>query len=273
MRMPSPRRLMLLSGLAVALVVAMPSSAPAADVHPEYNGFLRTGKYALRKGRQRERAEIYHSRRCAAFLILGSSYGKPIMLSPRTQTIQEARPQDVVVASDGSRALTTTAQLKNLGRMRRNRQTIQIQVPSYTAALVPNPPLLGWAGRTEMTEHTPEYAQTAERYKPDAAAIRALVKPNEPIQVYVYFGSWCHTCSTLLGAIIRVEQELEGSGITFRYYGLPKPPAMYRDKEVRTRGIKKLPTGLIYSGNKLLGQVVSTTWQRPEAALRKVLGR
>ena len=37
--MPSSRRLLLLSGLALALILATPSSAPA-DMHPEYNGFL-----------------------------------------------------------------------------------------------------------------------------------------------------------------------------------------------------------------------------------------
>lgn len=265
-RLPSLVAVLVLVGVAA-------SSAPAAEPHAQLREFVRTGKYALVVGRQQEKVEIYHSARAAAVLIIGSSYGKPLLLLPRTQAIQSARPEDVIAMEDGSRALAADAQLTNRGQMRRNRTTIQIAIPEFSASLIPNPPLLGWAGRKEMIEHTPEYAQDAQRYEPNKAAIRALAKPNEPIQVYVYFGSWCHTCTALLGSIIRVEQELEGSGITFRYYGLPKPPAMQRDKEVRLRNITKLPTGLIYTGDKMHGSIISTNWRNPELALRQVLGR
>lgn len=269
--LPTRRLPLLIAVLAIFGVTA--SSAPAAEPHAQLREFVRTGKYALVIGRQQQKVEIYNSSRAAAFLIIGSSYGKPLLLLPRTQAIQSARPEDVIAMEDGSRALSADAQLTNLGQMRRNRTTIQIAVRGFTASLIPNPPLLGWAGRKEMIEHTPEYAQDAQRYEPNEAAIRALAKPNEPIQIYVYFGSWCHTCSALLGSMIRVDQELEGSGITFRYYGLPKPPAMQRDEEVRLRNITKLPTGLIYSGDKMLGSIISTNWRNPELALRKVLGR
>jgi hypothetical protein len=74
-----------------------------------------------------------------------------------------------------------------------------------------------------------------------------------------------------MGEIIRTEQELIGGGVTFRFYGLPKPPAMYRDAEVRQRGIRKLPTGLVYSGDRYLGAIISTDWNHPEQALETLI--
>ena len=143
-----------------------PSDAQADDkIHARWRDFAPSGTYVLVQNRQQNRtAEILHSRRAAAFLILNSGYEGVLLLEPRTSSVSKVDPASVKRREDGGADLTADAKVTSLGRFRRNRRDIQIRLTGYTADLQPNPPLIGWARYDEVARHSPEYLVDARTF-------------------------------------------------------------------------------------------------------------
>ncbi len=259
--------------LFVGLVGALAPQAEAKDeVHRQWRDFSPSGTYVLVKDRKpQKKAEILHSRRAAAFLILNSGYKDALLLEARTSTVSKVEVEQVKRREDGGADLTKNAKITSLGRFRRSRRDIQIRVDGFTADLKPNPPLLAWKLCDELVDHSPEYGKDAKTFPLDEASIEKLKAFKGKARVNVYFGSWCHTCSRYLGRIMRLELALADHNVDFHYYGLPRVPAMYRDAEVRRNRIRKLPSGVIYKDGRRVGLIASTKWNKPAIELAKLL--
>ena len=109
-------------------------------------------------------------------------------------------------------------------------------------------------------------------YKATKEAIARALK-NEPktVKVRVFFGSWCPHCRTHIPFLLRVEDELRGSHVTFEYIGLPRPPQAWQDPEVKRLKIGGVPTGVVYVGGKEVGRITGEGWNAPEVLLNKIV--
>ncbi|MDJ0974399.1 MAG: thioredoxin family protein [Planctomycetota bacterium] len=261
--------------LLLSSAVLSPGDAQADDeIHARWRDFAPSGTYVLVQNRKPNReAEILHSRRAAAFLILNSGYEGVLLLEPRTSSVSEVDPASVKRRADGRADLVANAKVKSLGRFRRSRRDIQIRLTGYTADLQPNPPLLGWASYEEVARHSPEYLVDAKTFPLDERSMKALERFKGKARIQVYYGSWCPTCTRYLGRIMRLEKALKemGKDVGVYYYGLPRTPAMYRDAEVRRQRIRKLPSGVIYRDGRRVGLVASTRWSKPAVELARLL--
>lgn len=270
------RRAFLLLTTALCLVLSGDAGDAHAEdgVHARWRDFAPSGTYILVQDREPNReAEILHSRRAAAFLILNSGFEDALLLEARTSTVSKVDPSAVKRHPDGRADLAADAEVTTLGRFLRNRREIQIRLQGYAADLEPNPPLIGWAKYEEVGRHSPEYLVDARTFPLDERAMKALEGFTGKARIQVYFGSWCPTCTRYMGRIMRLEKALQemGKDIGVYYYGLPRPPAMYRDSEVRRQRIRKLPSGVIYRDGRRVGLVASTRWSKPAVELARLL--
>jgi thiol-disulfide isomerase/thioredoxin len=250
------------------------SEAIADDpIHSELREFFATGKYVLYLGGTLQReASILHSRKAGAFLILGSDYGRALLIEPRTKTVSALPPDQVALRPDKGYDLIAAAQIQKLGDFSLAGGDVVISIGALRARMRPQPYLIGLKSRDEVVLHSPEYERDGESYTPDAGAIRRLEAYDRSVVVRVYFGSWCHTCARLLPRILTVGKALEGSRIQFEYYGLPKgAQAMARDPLARRYSIKRIPTGVVKVDGRDVGQINSTQFASPEGALLAML--
>ena len=257
---------------AVVVLQALPIGAEE-PVHRTLRGFQPTGKYVVYvDGAQCEPAKIYATR--GSILILNCAEGMPILVQPRRRSVSGIDPAKVVERKNGTVDVLASAKITPLGGYRVSGTDVLINVPRLKARLKPKPPLTGLAKVDKLVEHTPEYQRDANRYRPDPRTMaRLAANQGGKVEVRVFFGSWCPMCTRFLGRLVKVEDGLaDTQRYDFSYYGLPNPPAAWRDPEFRNRGVKKLPTAIVYRGGRAAGTITGRDWHRPELRLQSILG-
>ncbi|MDA1194692.1 MAG: thioredoxin family protein [Planctomycetota bacterium] len=264
----------LILGIALGLACLPVATARADEViHEQLREFYRIGKYVLFiSGEEQSDARIYHSRRAGAFLIVGSSYNKPLLVRPVEKTISAVPEDKVAERPDKGMDIVADAVVEDLGAIGFDKGGMTVDLEGLVARLQPQPNLLGAKNAEEVLLHSPEYGQGADAYQPNGADIRRIQANERKVEIVVFFGSWCTTCRRLLPRILGVDKAIGGSNVTITYYGLPKGSAMRNDPEARKAGIQRIPTGVVMVDGKAVGEISSRAWNRPESALASVLG-
>jgi len=265
------RALPVLLLLAAAAPQARAQAAPSDSV---LRGFQRSGiRILVVNGQEDKGAEIYLNENIPAYLILpgAPSALSPILLTPRAQTVETVSLAKVVRQKDGTADLLADAVLTPQGGFKVEGEKVTFTVEGKQLVLAPNPPLLGLKTSADLKAHHPEYARKAEAYKPDPAALQALRKTAKPVNVRVFFGSWCPFCREHVPLLLKVEDELraaKSSKIHFEYYGMPHD---FNDLEVKRLNIKTVPTAVITLDGREIGRMQAADWDVPEATLAKIL--
>jgi hypothetical protein len=268
----------LAAGLAaLAVLLAAPSAqADGRDIHPVLREFMPTGKYVFDPVTESQPPSVYFSQRAAAYLVRGTPLGDPLLVRTGTSAVERVANDKIVCRPDGGCDIAADAKPTPLGTFRLSGTEMVIQVPGLTGKLKPRPPLAGWIVGKELRVAQPEYDRDAKKHTLDPALVADLAQTKGEVRVFVYFGSWCSTCTMLMGRILRLEEALTAEGaagpnVRFDYYAAPNVPRFYQDPEIASGRIDRLPTGLVYVDGTYVGRIVSTAWLRPEAALRNVL--
>ena len=69
--------------------------------------------------------------------------------------------------------------------------------------------------------------------------------------------------------IMKLAEKLEGSKISFDFYGLPR--GIVSDPEATRVDIHAVPTGVIYREGREIGRIEGAGWKVPELALNNLL--
>lgn len=255
---------------AVLTLGGQPLIAQPVPADAVFSGFKLNGDYLFDLGgKTLEHAEIYLSDRAAAYLIIAPELSSPLLISPRTQSIESVSFMKVAKREDGSIDLLADASFNRLGGFRLEKQEVVFDIKGQTAKLKAKPPLLGEQYAEGLREYKPEYARLADEYTPTAPALAALKKQAEDVRVRVYFGTWCPVCGRLVPRVIRVAEELAGSKVAFEYYGLPQP--MSDDPVTESKNLRAVPTAIIYAGDKEIGRLTGADLNSPEKSISKLV--
>jgi thiol-disulfide isomerase/thioredoxin len=267
-----PRALAALLMLAAAVPEARAQATPSDSV---LRGFERSGiRILVVNGKEDKGAEIYLNEKIPAYLILPSAPTalSPILLTPRAQTVETVSLAKVVRQKDGTADLLADAVLTPQGGFKVEGDKVTFTAEGKQVVLAPNPPLLGLKTNADLKAHHPEYARKAQAYTPDPAALQALKKVARPVDVRVFFGSWCPFCREHVPLLLKVEDQLRTSDPTakihFEYYGMPHD---FNDLEVKRLNIKTVPTAIITVDGREIGRMQAADWDVPEASLAKIL--
>ena len=113
------------------------------------------------------------------------------------------------------------------------------------------PPLLGKRSGEDLKNYNPEYGRTAEAHPIGVELVQELGGQQTPVEVRIYFGTWCPYCSRSVPKVLKLEDELGESVIRFAYYGLPKN--LGSTPEAKILGITAVPTGIVYRDGREIG--------------------
>jgi thiol-disulfide isomerase/thioredoxin len=256
--------------LTAAMAAAAPQSSPAVD--NVLNGFARTGEHLLMvNGKPVPAAEIYRNDRLPAYLIVSAAFPNPVLLMPGTMTVETVPAAKLVRQKDGTMAVAADAETQPQGKFKLQGDKVVFASEGRNASLGSNPPLLGIHGSPDLKNHSPEYMVGARAYTPKPAVIAALKKEKKPVKVKVFFGSWCPHCKQHLPYLLRVEDEIRGSGtsIRFEYYGLPK--GFSNDPEAKRYNVDGVPLAIVFVNGRETGRISGGGWESPETSLSNIL--
>lgn len=258
--------------LASALILAASAAAQGVPADAVFSGFKPNGEFLFElDGKKLENAEIYLSERAASYLVIAPELASPLLISPRTTSVESVSFMKVLKREDGTIDLLADASFNRLGAFRIDGQELVFKVKDQDARLKAKPPLLGEQDAAALTGYKPEYARLAEEYTPEARYLGNLRAQEGAVRVRVYFGTWCPVCGRLVPRILRLADELEGSQVHFEYYGLPQP--MTKDPVTKSEDLHGVPTAIVYAGDKEIGRLTGGDLNAPEKSItRLVLG-
>ena len=252
----------------VSMVGGISAQMPADSV---FSGFVPNGEFLFELGGQDlSHAEVFHSERAGAFLIMAPELSSPVLLGTRTGTVESVHLMKVARRGDGTVDLLADATFDQSGRFRLEGQEVVFDVKGQAAKLKRKPDLIGFHKPDKLRDYKSDYAYRADQYTPSPTDVKALKAVSKDVKVLIYFGSWCPTCSRLVPNVIKVNEELAGSKVQFQYYGLPHQ--MNTDPRTSQDKIKGVPTGIVYVGGKEVGRLGVKELASPESAIRSLVG-
>lgn len=263
-----------LPGLAPALLALMAAAAaplaaqPAPD--PLFQGFEPTGAYSLSiAGKAVRGAEIYHSERARALLLLSSELESPLLVNLRSRRVESVGFLSLAKRPNGTIDILADAEISPAGSFAIADEGVSLTVGGKELILAPRDSLTGRQSAGALTEYDPSYAKGAELYQPNDSLVAQLRQQQAPVRVQVFFNSKCAVCKQMVPRILKLERALRGSKIAFDYYGLPD--SYKGDAEMERKDVHGVPTGIVYVDGKEVGRIVGGEWQMPELAIKNVL--
>lgn len=193
------------------------------------------------------------------FVFLLNLKSKGLEMQPRASVSVSA--EGAVLASDrGAPSGTFTQQGSD----------IQFKSPLGEARLAPEPPILGAISLETLLARKPEYAALARQYTPNGAALSLLRTSKRPLEIVVFFGTWCSYCKKWLPRFIRTIQDVKNPAITVRYFGVDEDHTQ-PEAELTKYGVRKTPTFVVLSGGVEIGRITEEPTKSMEQDLSLIL--
>jgi thiol-disulfide isomerase/thioredoxin len=258
-------------GLGFAVLVSAAASAPAQQVPVDgvLRDFRSSGTYVLTIDGKPADAEIFESN-VPAVLVIAPVLPTPVLLRPGKATVETVPLAKVARQSDGSVDLLADAELAPLGKFKPVGASVAFLYGGKQVSLDPKPPLLGLQAAAELLAHDPAYARNAAEYRPGPTSLAALGAASTPVTVRVFFGSWCSFCKLRVPRMLAVEAALASSNVAVEYFGLPSPPAAWKDPEATRLKVGSVPTAIVFVDGKAVGRLIGDDWNAPEVALARL---
>ena len=266
-RFASSTGLLLACGLVLSPLAAWAQNVPVDRVLRDFES---SGTYVLTVDGKVADAEIFESN-TPAVLVIAPALPTPVLLRPGKATVETVPLAKVARQDDGTVGLLADAELVPLGKFKPAGASVAFTYGARHVSLDPKPPLVGVRTAAELLAHDPAYARNAAEYRPGPTAVATLRAATVPVQVRVFFGSWCPYCKLHVPSLLRVEEALQGSNVTIEYFGLPSPPAAWKDPEAERLGVRATPTAIVFIGGKAVGRLVGDDWKTPEVELARLV--
>ncbi len=264
--MKSPASILLL--LTAMFLTALPARAQEPD--PAFGTFVPFGQLEVQlDGTGLEDAVMIHAERSGTYLLRAKGLDDLLLINVPGQRVETVDPAKMRVYGDGTVRLLADAVVGWAGPFEvKDNRIVATLGGTRKLFLSPKPHLLGPRTSAELIAHDAGYGYRAGLYPPSDKAIAKLRQESRQVTVKVFFGSWCSACSRVLPWLMAVERALEGSSVTFEYYGLPHT---MDDAVAKEAGVKAVPTAVVSAGGQELGRRDSTGLGIPEDALLEIL--
>jgi thiol-disulfide isomerase/thioredoxin len=236
------------------------------------NGFLPIDKFVfLVDGVEDGEAEVLQSQAAGAYLVLSAVVESPILVEARSAVVSSVNLMKVDRQPNGSINLLAGSALEPLGKFIIAGEGIRFAIAGREAELRNKPWLLGVQNLAGMKAYSREYREGASAYEFSRPVVGQLQAESRPVEVRVFFGSWCPHCQSVLPRVLRVAEELQGSKVKLSFYGLPRGPEFGQDPEVKRLGIDSVPTGVVFVDGREVGRISGSGWKIPELAIKTAI--
>lgn len=260
--------------LTAFVTIALEASSPV---------FEPAAKYALEiDGKPVSEARIYLSLDVGSSLLLTApELSSPLLVRPRDQRLERIRPADLSASAGGKLTLAADVEPELAGSYAIEGTSLLWTMGERRLRLTERP-LLGLHDAEAIAAWDPEYARRARRDVPAGDVLEALRRSptTSPARIRVYFGTWCPLCGQAVPRWMRLATELEGSGLRFEFFGLPRletdaPESFWAEAQAVGMfhdDVEIVPLAVVYRGDRRIGRITSG-WSQPERELEKVLVR
>lgn len=267
----SPKPLFLVLAAALAIVAAAAPLAAQPTPDPMFQGFEPVGSFALSIGGQAvPGAEIYQSERAGAILVISPALDAPVLVNLRSRRAETVGFMSLAKRPNGSIDVLADAPIQPLAALEASADGVSFPYQGKAVTLTNRESLTGRHDAEALTEYDPAYARGAESYEPNQSLVAELEELDAPVRVQVFFNSKCGVCKQMVPRIIKLDRTLDGSKVTFDYYGAPDS---YEDPELEKKDVHGVPTGIVYVNGKEVGRIVGNDWRVPELAIKNVLNQ
>src|SRR5204862_1125188 len=141
--------------------------------------------------------------------IIAKSLATPILLVPRESLAKEVPADAVIRRADGMIDLAAGAKVTPIGPLTVEGDGASFKQDGKTLSLRAKAPLLGLHTGQDIENYNLTFRRRADRYVPNADAIKALRENKRKIVVHVVFGSWCPHCQAKIPLLLSVERALK----------------------------------------------------------------
>lgn len=263
-------------GLAIVGLALLFVTGPLAAQSPpgqRQSGFALIDDYVLEVGNDVSKgASLFASKQSSAILIVSQDLPAPVLLWPRSRSVETLQMLKVARSGDTAEILPDPVIAVHAPFVV-DSPKVKFLVDGVAAALAPKPHLIGLHGAAGMADSSAVYAQRAAAYEPQGDVVEKLKQQNKSVRVRVFFGSWCPACGQMVPRMMKVAQQLGAeSSVQVEFYGLPQGPAFSRDPEVGKYGITQVPTGVVLLDGKEIGRISGDQWRSPEGRISSLLG-
>jgi thiol-disulfide isomerase/thioredoxin len=245
-------------------------SPPVSSDAPARNLWVEAAGYDLYVGKVEDpAARVFQSPDYQKLLILPGTGEAAFVLTLKAKQVSSAPRTSVTATADGA-ALVDGASLKTEGALVQAGADLSFKSVAGEFRLTPEPPLLGEMTRDALLKKKGDYAAAAGQYKPKGAAVSLIKSVSRPVEIVVFFGTWCSYCKKWLPRFIKTMEAAGNPNITVRYVGidenLSEPEAL-----IAQFGISKTPTFVVRMNGKEIGRILEEPKQSMEEDLALML--
>ncbi len=116
------------------------------------------------------------------------------------------------------------------------------------------PPLIGSTSLEEILSHSPHYRAGMEAYTPSPDDVARLRSIPFPVEVQVFFGTWCPHCRETVPRFFKCLAEAANARIQMSCTGVPTPP--FGDfPPAKEKHVNGVPTFIVSVEGKEIGRI------------------
>lgn len=214
-------------------------------------------------------ARVFRSPDFQKLLVIPGKGETAFILSLKQKDVTGLPRTGVAVVEDGVQ-LVPGVRPGPAGGLVKQGSDILFKSGSVDFKLCPEPELVGEIALDTLLEKKPEYAQEAAAYRPGAAAVGIIRNAQRPVEIVVFFGTWCTYCREQLPRLIKTLQDAANPRIKVRYIAvdeeLSRPDDLIAEYE-----INKTPTFSVRAGGEEIGRIEELPEKSMEEDLALIL--
>ena len=160
----------------------------------------------------------------------------------------------VHLGEDGGASVRRAGSPLPLGPFVVNKADIRFQNDSLRIHLGPKPDLIGEVSLEEILARKPGLRSLAADYRPDPSAIVAIRSLSKPVEILVFFGTWCPVCTLRLPLLLKTLEEAANPRIHVRFIATDPDHTQPADL-LRTYGVHITPVFVVLKDGAEIGRI------------------
>lgn len=142
------------------------------------------------------------------------------------------------------------------GMVERKAAELRFTADGGVIRIEPGQALVGDVALQYLLRRRPDYAVAAQSYAPDPAAVAVLKTRKSPVDLYIFFGTWCSHCRRYIPALIRTLELAQNPMLRTHFVAIDPDRTQPKDQLARWQ-VKLTPTIIVSSKGKEVGRIVA----------------
>ncbi len=136
--------------------------------------------------------------------------------------------------------------------------------------IIPKRPLEGPATAETILKHSPIYKKGMDGYAPKQSEVAYLQSVSSPVDIEVFFGTWCSHCKVLVPRFMKTMELAGNKALRVSFIGVPKTFNTY--SPAQSKKVTGIPTFIFYRNGTEFGRIPGEpTDATIEEAVAKIL--